>query len=933
MAATDNHRNFAGGRNIAHGRTMMAPTVTSDAASKLRFASLPCSRFPASLAAHPSLPVAAYVSSNNLVLLSCLSYTVVDVLPIRDAPLNAVAFAPEFCPQPSSSDTASPLLFAAGADGHVSLCSTSSSSCSSSQPASLEIRNSMAIHDSSCLAMDVVELCGLPLSITVSATQLTATLLHTPWTDPSRCTRASYDLQTRPDGPTLLPHTIAAYTNDDTLVFMALAGTDKKIHIFSLSVQMHNSQNGADTDSSNGQQHDCASSIDIRPLKRISAHRDWVRGLAWAADKNGMPLLASASSDATVRLFRVAPMQADDPPHPLYLQFELESNKDHSDSVATWAVRSLCLMDEHSSTVHCVRFGMSCKRMLSASLDGTVAVWDISDPEFPALCARFGLLGGHSIHATGFFSVTFVHHKSEGGLDDFENGTTNVLAAGFSGAVHRWRAPIDVNATFTALPGVSGHSAAVRQVTWAPDGSFLLSASDDKSVRAFVNTVDGEFVEWARPQVHGHAIASVAFCNLEGTRYVSAAEERMLRLFDAPESFRLPEDDRAAAGPRTRRRGAVARAKLPELGLSNKAVFSTFTDCYDGDDDDEDKAHGNGGFGNGVSASAALQNGNGNGNNVNAETTTEGPDAADDMRVTLTGSARGAGTVPLEEELKQETLWPETAKLYGHGNEVVRVTTDPKSGLIASACHAQNGRDASIIVWDGGTGSEVARLDAHDLSVTDLRFSADGQWLASVSRDRALAVSRRLLPSVRWRIVARLKAAHTRVVFSCAWLSDTTTGNQYVVTAGRDKCLRVFRVNVDDTIINDDIDDEFEYDNDRIVEVAKLKFDTAVTAVDCCPYALGNERLFAVAVGFESGDFCIVRAALDANSDGEVQLHEKFRAQERMRCGSRVTSVQWRPRSTVISESGNLDLALGSEDMSVRIYKVRLAECWDTGST
>ena len=41
---------------------------------------------------------------------------------------------------------------------------------------------------------------------------------------------------------------------------------------------------------------------------------------------------------------------------------------------------------------------------------------------------------------------------------------------------------------------------------------------------------------------------------------------------------------------------------------------------------------------------------------------------------------------PTEENLLQNTLWPETQKLYGHGYEIFAMSCDIKGCILATAC-------------------------------------------------------------------------------------------------------------------------------------------------------------------------------------------------------------------------------------------------------
>lgn len=110
---------------------------------------------------------------------------------------------------------------------------------------------------------------------------------------------------------------------------------------------------------------------------------------------------------------------------------------------------------------------------------------------------------------------------------------------------------------------------------------------------------------------------------------------------------------------------------------------------------------------------------------------------------------------PVEEHLLQNTLWPETQKLYGHGYEVFCVASSPDGKYIASTCkvncskyfnlrklkflfmfQASKAEHAVVRVWESASWHQVATLAHHSLTVTQLSFSHSGEYLLAVSRDR-----------------------------------------------------------------------------------------------------------------------------------------------------------------------------------------------------
>lgn len=277
---------------------------------------------------------------------------------------------------------------------------------------------------------------------------------------------------------------------------------------------------------------------------------------------------------------------------------------------------------------------------------------------------------------------------------------------------------------------------------------------------------------------------------------MSGSEEKVLRVFEAPQAFiesltavrNLQSAAAAAAtaaalaaassGSSSGSNGAAASAgrgralgaSVAALGLSNKAVYMDEEADESGLCNDEA----------GGSARAAA----------GAEAYNEGPDF-----VPCASPAVVSGP-PLEEHLAQNTLWPEIRKLYGHGNEVFCVCSSPSGRIIASACKAQSAGAAAVWVWEVGSWKALAQLSGHTLTVTQLEFSPDGAYLLSGSRDRSFSVWRvpeqyRLTgaaaaagaglgeaaaaaggPAAVFDLVGRLKAAHSRIIWSVSWSHD-----------------------------------------------------------------------------------------------------------------------------------------------------------------
>lgn len=54
---------------------------------------------------------------------------------------------------------------------------------------------------------------------------------------------------------------------------------------------------------------------------------------------------------------------------------------------------------------------------------------------------------------------------------------------------------------------------------------------------------------------------------------------------------------------------------------------------------------------------------------------------------------------PIEEQLAWHTLWPESHKLYGHGNELFSLCCDHEGKLVASSCKVYSELAAFTCFW------------------------------------------------------------------------------------------------------------------------------------------------------------------------------------------------------------------------------------------
>ena len=568
----------------------------------------------------------------------------------------------------------------------------------------------------------------------------------------------------------------------------------------------------------------------------MDGHEDWVRCMDSKVE-DGSVMVASGGQDSLVRLWRLhrSDQNLNNEEDELVVKEEVFNVEGEE-----WSVGVNSVLSGHEGWVYNVQWSGQGDQLLTASMDKTMMIWEEQEGVWLEK-VRVGEVGGNTL---GFLGAQW--------------GGASILGYSWGGAFHLW----SDKGEGEWGPGVvvGGHQQQVVDLSWEPHGRWLLTVSRDQSARIHVVwQKEDVWLQVGRPQVHGYDMSCCAM--LPGNKYVSGAEEKVLRAFTAPSNFL--ENLSLITGQKMEYGGSLAVAQgasTPSLGLSNKAVFQG-----------------------------------------EQETPVQEKHVKDNFPDHYF-TAETYNVPPPEETLVQNTLWPEEHKLYGHGYELFSVAASPCGRLVASSCKSTDAESSKVILWDTKTWSQVAAVPGHSLTVTQLSFSPDSSKLLCVSRDRTWT-----LHSIDTCMEEKIKVSTslisksekkgsviTRVIWACAWTHDS----KFFLTASRDKKLVVWAQ-----------DDKGWRQAGKV-----MMLPDSVTAV-AASSQLQDDK-YVIAAGLDNGSIHILSwqpelgwsplSELDKNANGHH---------------STVTRLQFKPMDKI---SDKLILASCSLDTSVRIIHVKL---------
>lgn len=503
----------------------------------------------------------------------------------------------------------------------------------------------------------------------------------------------------------------------------------------------------------------------------LTGHEDWVKSLVFRppTTENQPLILASGSQDATIRLWRIDNLvnerskstatngdlsddlldnfeasladigDAEEGGRQISLKRHILTVKSDSGSSQSFSVTFDALLIGHEAGVTCLswrptRTSDSIPTLLSSSTDSSVIMWSPSAALTQTSDAsnsvwinreRFGDVGGQRLG--GFVGAFWAQRGTE------------ALAWGWAGGWRKWScrdSSTDENEeTWEETGAISGHHGPVRGLSWSLNGEYLISAGIDQTSRMhapLVNEGNGNGAQWhelARPQVHGYDLLDAVFVN--PLKFVSIADEKVARVFEAPLSFVDSLENLHVARFSEEEHNRPIAANLPPLGLSNKAVAGSVSE----------------------------------------------------------GSVVDSSRRPFEGELAAITLWPEVEKVFGHGYELITLAISHSRRVLATACKASSLEHAVIRLYDTDKFRPLGKpLSGHSLTVTRIAFSPDDRYVLSVSRDRSWRLFESQEGGGYTHVAADLKS-HGRIIWDCAWSHE----GDVFATASRDKTVRIWK--------------------------------------------------------------------------------------------------------------------------------------------
>jgi WD40 repeat protein len=408
----------------------------------------------------------------------------------------------------------------------------------------------------------------------------------------------------------------------------------------------------------------------------------------------------------------------------------------------------------HQSEVYSASFSADGKRIVTASVDNTAKVWDIS----------------------GKLIATLTGHQAEVISASFSPDGKRIVTASGDKTAKVWDLNGKLIATFT------GHQQPVSSASFSPDGKRIVTASSDKTAKVW--DISGKLI--ATLTGHQQPVNSASF-SPDGKRIVTASWDKTAKVWDisgkliATLTGHQSVVKSASFSPDGKRIVTASYDNTAKVWDISSKLIATLTghqgEVYSASFSPDGKRI--------VTASW--------------DKTAKVWDISGKLIATLTGHQQPVYSASFSPDGKRivTASWDKTAKVWDLNGKLIATFTGHQQP-VSSASFSPDGKrivtasyDNTAKVWDISS-KLIATLTGHQQPVSSASFSPDGKRIVTASVDNTAKV---------WDISGKLIATltgHQDGVISASFSPD----GKRIVTASDDNTAKVWQVENLDELLN-----------------------------------------------------------------------------------------------------------------------------------